>query len=291
MNKKIAPWAAALFCAVSIHILIFTVSDDISWMKFTVPDSSSKANFELLLLPKDRSSNNETDLTPTNTQETNTKDESSERIAENIPEDDIELNLSDLTEPTLPIEADTVLNTVDTRSLTEDALNTDTALIESETEEVDVSLANGFNQPQETLSSDLLPNAIDLSKPDLLDLSNVSLSPDFKDESLTKVFSEELRHKIADSKAAQQEYSKGLTDDIDYPITKDADGTRYVNIKGVCWRLPPEGDTKGEGWAIVFDGCGIKNKLFHFELNIAPSIFTNELLGPESPFYMDQSVN
>ncbi|MBR7889999.1 hypothetical protein J9B83_13860 [Marinomonas sp. A79] len=290
MNKKIAPWAAALFCAVSIHILIFTLSDDVSWMGFDMPTTSSQANFELLLLPKDNSSNIEKNRTPTPQQETNTVNRTSDDIVADLPKDDIELNPTDLTEPIQLIDTDEI-DVAGTHSLADDTLNIDNTLIEPKEENIDTSLASDLNKPLEAITSDLPPSAIDLSKPDLLDLSNVSLSPDFKDESLTKVFSEELRNKIADSKAAQQEYSKGLSADTDYPITTDADGTRYVNIKGVCWRLPPEGDTQGEGWAIVFDGCGIKNKLFHFELNIAPSIFTNELLGPESPFYMDQSSN
>jgi hypothetical protein len=109
-------------------------------------------------------------------------------------------------------------------------------------------------------------------------LSKISLSPDSTDDALDGVFSEELRDKIAVSKNAQQEYLKGQIKEISYPITKDSDGTRYVNIKGVCWRLPEPGSK--ESWVIVFAGCSGQTKSFHFELNITPST----LLGPESPF-------
>ncbi|WP_339722964.1 hypothetical protein, partial [Marinomonas primoryensis] len=47
MKSKIAPWAAALFCAIFIHILIIEVSENQHWFDITPPAS----NFELFLLP------------------------------------------------------------------------------------------------------------------------------------------------------------------------------------------------------------------------------------------------
>lgn len=117
-----------------------------------------------------------------------------------------------------------------------------------------------------------------IAKPDLLDLSDFSLSSETSNKSLKKVFSPTLQKQIEASQKAQKEYLKGQTKETEYPITVDADGTRYVNIKGVCWRIPKEGST--DEWAIVFSGCNGQTKTFHLELNISPST----LLGPDSPF-------
>ncbi|MEL0614907.1 hypothetical protein [Marinomonas arenicola] len=124
------------------------------------------------------------------------------------------------------------------------------------------------------------------TKSSLLDLSHFSLSPAADSNATREIFSAELQKKIAASKQAQKDYLKGTKREISYPITEDADGTRYVNIKGVCWRMPK--DPSKDSWAIVFDGCGLKDKSFHFELNISPSMLTNELLGPESPFTLEK---
>lgn len=128
------------------------------------------------------------------------------------------------------------------------------------------------------------------TKSSVLDLSKISLSPDVDDEVTEKIFSKELQKKIAASKQAQKDYLKGTKRETSYPITEDADGTRYVNIKGVCWRMPKNSSNNrtNSGWAIVFDGCGLKSKSFNFELNISPSMLTNELLGPDSPFTLEK---
>lgn len=136
---------------------------------------------------------------------------------------------------------------------------------------------------QTASESEQIHKAITEKSP-LLDLSKIKLSPDKVPEEANKIFSKELIQKIEASKLAQQEYLKGVKKQTHYPITVDADGTRYVNIKGVCWKMPKEGGK--DAWAIVFDGCGIKEKAFHFELNISPSLISNELLGPDSPFTM-----
>ena len=143
-------------------------------------------------------------------------------------------------------------------------------------------------------TSQPLQNSVLIEKPDsdvttkesLLDLSKISISPDIDEAIIERVFSKELQKKIEVSKQVQKTYLKGVKEKINFPITIDADGTRYVNIKGVCWRLPKEGSN--DSWAIVFDGCGLKDKAFHFELNINPSILTHELLGPDSPFTLDK---
>lgn len=132
-------------------------------------------------------------------------------------------------------------------------------------------------------------NALDTSdidlentKPNLLDLSNISLPSAENDREFTNIFSKELRDKITESQKIQKEYLKGQIKEVEYPITEGADGTRYVNIKGVCWRIPNQGSD--EPWAIVASGCNGQTKSFNFELNISPSVF----LGEDSPFSSGQ---
>lgn len=291
MKNKIAPWMAALVCAIVIHILIIEISDSQHWFDIDTRPST----FELLLLPA-----TQTAQTPQNNEPTK---------AEAFTQSEETKTVN--TQPAGTQPADTALSTETAQSdnaeqteAREPARSPVTLVSENPTGK-ELSERNNEFDPQEVinnidneqassetplqddaLNSSLNPPQLSSDKPELLDLSKVSLSPDVKDEALTGVFSEELRDKIAESKKAQKDYLKGLTKEIDYPITKDADGTRYVNIKGVCWRLPKEGSN--DGWAIVFDGCGVKSKLFHFELNISPSIITNEVLGPDSPFNLDQ---
>ncbi|GAA0227360.1 hypothetical protein GCM10009084_11630 [Marinomonas primoryensis] len=193
------------------------------------------------------------------------------------------LNGKQLSENTNTVDADMIelnqllQNTLDSSSFNQNALPTNTLPNESSsTLDNKNTSENLFGHEVE--ASNLNEKLLNTDKPDLLDLSKISLSPDSSDDALEGVFSEELRDKIAVSKNAQQEYLKGQIKEISYPITKDSDGTRYVNIKGVCWRLPEPGSK--EAWVIVFAGCSGQTKSFHFELNITPST----LLGPESPF-------
>ena len=82
------------------------------------------------------------------------------------------------------------------------------------------------------------------------------------------------------SKEAQAEYENAQVEEEVYAITEDSDGTRYVNIKGVCWRIPPPGSE--EAWTIVYAGCSGQTKTFNLEINIGMDI-----LGPDSPFATD----
>ncbi|MBD5772732.1 hypothetical protein [Marinomonas colpomeniae] len=136
-----------------------------------------------------------------------------------------------------------------------------------------------FAEPQ-TLTDNLNSGNLTIEKADLLDLSNLDLSPDKNDGVLEEVFSEELRNKIAESTLAQENYLKGQMKEEEYPVTKGVDGSRYVNINGVCWRVPDMGSN--DLWAVVLSGCSGQSKTFLFELNIAPNVF----LGTDSPFFI-----
>jgi hypothetical protein len=137
------------------------------------------------------------------------------------------------------------------------------------------------NITQSIDSEESTTGTLKASESNLLDLSNITLPSD-EDDERKDVFSKELREKITVSEEVQQEYLKGQIKKVEYPITEDADGTRYVNIKGMCWRIPNP-DSK-EPWTVVIAGCNGQTKTFNFELNISPSMF----LGEDSPFLPGQ---
>ncbi|MFT6656838.1 MAG: hypothetical protein ACJAWI_003624 [Marinomonas primoryensis] len=287
MKSKIAPWAAALFCAIFIHILIIEVSENQHWFDITPPAS----NFELFLLPTMQKTAEEPEQVAVFNEKEEKEAPSIESLTQQIEQPSTPpeaLNGKQLSEKTNTVDADIIelnqllqntleSNTLDSSSFNQNALPTN-ALPDANTSTLDTKTTSENLFGHEVEASNLNEKLMNTDKPDLLDLSKISLSPDSSDDALEGVFSEELRDKIAVSKNAQQEYLKGQVKEISYPITKDSDGTRYVNIKGVCWRLPEPGSK--EAWVIVFAGCSGQTKSFHFELNITPST----LLGPESPF-------
>lgn len=291
MKSKIAPWAAALFCAIFIHILIIEVSENQHWFDITPPAS----NFELFLLPTMQKAAEEPEQVAAFNEKEEKEAPSIESLTQQIEQPSTPpeaLNGKQLSEKTNTVDADMIKfnqptqnalepnvlepNTLDSSSFNQNALPTN-ALPNESSSTLDTKTTSENLFGHEVEASNLNEKLLNTDKPDLLDLSKISLSPDSSDDALEGVFSEELRDKIAVSKNAQQEYLKGQIKEISYPITKDSDGTRYVNIKGVCWRLPEPGSK--EAWVIVFAGCSGQTKSFHFELNITPST----LLGPESP--------
>ncbi|MCB5162909.1 hypothetical protein [Marinomonas algarum] len=293
MKKNTSTWVIALLCAVLLHIAFFSLSDKLEWL--TYQPEMSAASVELFLLPERTPIEQSSEQANPLVKETDRAVSTAQSEEKNVRSGGLPAvgSVNTTHETTVHTETAFDITPNKTGQLNLDPPS-DTLILEEDLTLPPQSSLSEFSNQQidskkphnQALNSD----EVNLTKPDLLDLSNVSLAPNTQDAALTEVFSKELRDKIAESQEAQQNYSKGLNKEVDYPITEDADGTRYVNIKGVCWRLPPEENAKGEGWAIVFDGCGIENKLFHFELNISPTIFTNELLGPDSPFNIDQPI-
>ncbi|TDO96488.1 hypothetical protein [Marinomonas balearica] len=107
-----------------------------------------------------------------------------------------------------------------------------------------------------------------------IDEKHISLAED-QTEGLD-IFSPNLRAAISQAEKDQSEYLKGQHSGTEYVITEDGDGTRYVDIHGVCWKIPELGSD--EEWVIALEGCNKQKKAFHFELNI-----TTDILSPESP--------
>lgn len=157
--------------------------------------------------------------------------------------------------------------------------NTTFDVLTSEAPSIEAFLQKSPSRREQDITPpiNITDNTLKLPESSFLDLSNITLESN-EDGEWKGIFSKELRNKVTVSKEAQQEYLKGQIEKVEYPITKDADGTRYVNIKGVCWRIPNP-DSK-DPWAVVVAGCNGQTKLFNFELNISPSV----LLGKDSPF-------
>ncbi|MBJ7555323.1 hypothetical protein [Marinomonas spartinae] len=283
-------WLIALFCAIAIHGLILFASKDQNWLDLLKPSAlTSKKTLEVSLLkPEEQAQTSTNKQEQTSALDIKTSEQSSNAT-------DPERHITPRTDPAKAADSTTKQGAEFFQSTSpSDSIQKknkqDSQFGTVKRNGLSVPAGNRHGLDTHLLTSQQTENLID--KPELLDISKISLSPDADIQATSKIFSKELRQKIAESKAAQQEYLKGVdkSDNTNYPITEDADGTRYVNIKGVCWRMPKEDATDGskKGWAIVFDGCGIKSKLFHFELNISPSILTNELLGPDSPFNLEQ---
>ena len=249
-KQNIPSWAIALVAALGLHLVaIFLLN---TYGGFSLWDAQTKANRHKLQVtfiePKSVPSSKDNKQTVT-TQSTVTETTAP---------------------PTLDSQDNSLANSsVDNPQTSEPALSTETE-----------------SKMENNITPDLGVSGDVSTKSSLLDLSHFSLSPNAESKATQHIFSEEVQKKIAASKQAQKDYLKGPQKETSYPITEDADGTRYVNIKGVCWRIPK--DTSKGSWAIVFDGCGLKEKSFHFELNISPSMLTNELLGPDSPFTLEQ---
>lgn len=271
MNPKFTAWTVALLSAIVLHAVVLNLPS----LNTKQEIESRPSSIELVLLPPAplASPDKNTQDSADNTQNTNDSDK---------------LNASALKEPQSMAEPQNMEEPQANDFLLDDMrpLEDNLALGEESIAlgEESIALKNALEIPKQEETS-IYADEISLdaaTRPSLLDLSQIDLTDKSIDKS-SAVFSNELREQIAASQKAQKAYLNSLPEEQEsYVITKDADGTRYANIKGVCWRLPKEGSN--EGWAIVFDGCGIKSKLFHIELNISPKILTNELLGPDSPF-------
>ncbi|MGR0280437.1 hypothetical protein ACUM5Y_15540 [Marinomonas dokdonensis] len=301
MKKNTLPKIIALIFAIMAHLLIlhlWLADDEVA---VSLPsNTASQSNFEISLLPQTDAPAENT--APSIQQDTeSTKGEVDTSTPANTPligTENEALPLSDIKDfvafPQEPEDNGETFYTDESDNLTTDAsesaLETDD-LNESKNEVDETNLAD-TDQTSET--SDTQPKAghevvdteaefTDLRKIEKPSLLNVEIDEheNATNSATEKVFSPTLKEQITSSQKTQKEYLKAQTKETRYPITEDADGTRYVNIKGVCWRIPK--DNQKEEWTVVLSGCGGQTKTFLFELNIAPDI-----LGTDSPFNLPQ---
>ena len=301
MKKNTLPKIVALIFAIVAHLLTLHLwlADDEVAVSFP-SNTASQSNFEISLLPQaDAPAEN---TAPSIQQDTElTKGEMDANTPANTPLTGTEneaLPLSDIKDfvafPQEPEDNGETFYTDESGKLATDAnalpLETDD-LNESKNEVDETNLAD-TDQTSET--SDTRPKAghevvdteaefTDLRKIEKPSLLNVEIDDheNATNSATEKVFSPTLKEQITSSQKTQKEYLKAQTKETRYPITEDADGTRYVNIKGVCWRIPK--DNQKEEWTVVLSGCGGQTQTFLFELNIAPDI-----LGADSPFNLPQ---
>lgn len=279
MIKAKAPLIAAIVSAILIHLLLIHAAIKQGWFM----TESKPATFKLVILPETTSPvddrNHDTDnhvnvnqapKTPTGTN--NVQANAEQKKSDSTPTEFQNLESQESLSPS------TIIDTNTKELSLNNTFDIDTQ--DSENETLNKTLQD--TEQNEQFLSDMLNGKAITDKPELLDLSKIEISTDNDDLALSGIFSEELRSKIKESKAAQIEYLKGQVEITDYPITEGADGTRYVNIEGVCWKVPELGSD--EPWSIVLSGCAELHKSFHFELNIAPNTF----LGPESPFFIGE---
>jgi hypothetical protein len=186
MKSKIAPWAAALFCAIFIHILIIEVSEDQHWFDITPPAS----NFELFLLPTMQKAAEEPEQVAVFNEKEENQASSKESLTQQIeqPSTPIEvLNGKQLSEKTNTVDADMIKfnqptqnalepnvlepNTLGSSSFNQNALPPDALPNESSTLDTKTTSENLFGHEVE--ASNLNEKLLNTDKPDLLDLSRI----------------------------------------------------------------------------------------------------------------------
>lgn len=265
MSPKFTVWSVALLCAIVLHAVVLNLPSP----KNLYDVASVSSDIELILLPQA-------------TQESQPSISTQRHTSDDLLDDS--LALQDTLQQENDLSAEIDLSVDDTDGLVRISPKAQSMDTEGDKFIQDATLSDVFSTSAgntENVIEAETPKLDVSSRSSLLDLSQIDLTNQTADET-DAVFSRELREQIAAAQKARQEYINSLpAEKEDYAMTRDSDGTRYVNIKGVCWRLPKEGSN--EGWAIVFDGCGIKSRLFHLELNISPKLLMNEILGPDSP--------
>lgn len=253
MKRLLKPWIFALTAALCLHAGVFLWFQDRDW-SISHPAPAQIPNFEVLLLPEKP----ESEIAPETA-------------------NDISSEPSNRPSPEAPTQA-AIAAPAKSKSASEAPKPT--------TPKASETRANNAASTQ-NFSLDEISEVIKTSESDsnwksnsLLDIGQVKLERPKIDPSKDP-FSPKFRQAIRQAIRVQDEYSKGIVEETEYPITEDADGTRYVNIKGICWKLPEPGS--GEEWQIVLSGCAGQKDTFRFELNITTDILRSDLLQ-ELPF-------
>lgn len=248
MKRLLKPWIFALTAAFCLHAGVFLWFKDRHW-SINTQAPAQVPNFEVSLLP----AKSEPEIAPE-------------------PASEITSEPSNRPSPEPPAQAAVA-------APAKDHALSDTAK-PSETKSQKASTATP-SSPAKNFSLDEISQAIsqpisehDWKSNSLLDIGPVNAERPKVDPSKDP-FSPQFRQAILQAKNLQDEYSKGIVEQTEYPITEDADGTRYVNIKGICWKLPRPGSR--EEWQVVLSGCSGQKQTFRFELNITTDILQSEL--------------
>ncbi|RDL42691.1 hypothetical protein DN730_18475 [Marinomonas piezotolerans] len=276
------PWLIALSVAVLLHILVFVELKDQDW-GITSPKEryiTPQLNVELLKSSSGSipSSDSDTDVFEPEQPAAPAPAQKPTSVEEVLDSDSASATIEPAT-----IKPATEEDTTSPQNATEEESAT------APTSTPQATVDNNQNQPPVTLddiqqadtlpeesaldSYSIAPPADDWKQSSLLDIGDKPYDSEKADptiDAFSPTFRAQLKQAIKDQKA----YKKGLVKPKTYDITEDADGTKYVNINGVCWKLPdPDSE---EEWQVVLSGCAGQKDTFRFELNISTDLLTPE---------------
>ncbi|MCW4631181.1 MULTISPECIES: hypothetical protein [Marinomonas] len=205
MKQKFAPWAAALVSAIAIHVLVIELSDSQDWFKTTaqpltlelqlLPTQAPVLETPSVTTPSDAIRSNEQDLPVT------VEPKPSEKVLQ--PE------TTARTEPTEKTSSPATIATekISGKELSEKNHSFDPKEIDSDIDQTQ-PLSENTQRSNDLSSTPLDASSLGTDRPVLLDLSNVSLPSNVKDETLTKIFSEEPQRQNSRIEKSTERVSK-----------------------------------------------------------------------------------
>ena len=268
MSRFVKPWLLALTVALCLHGLLFVWLKDRHW-GVTIPTDDAP-HLEVSLLP-------DAEKMPSEATTDSTAPAVPSATQPSTPAPQSQPSQSNTT-TSAPSRAATQQD-VSAQQATPMKPSSTASDSVSKTPRRAVSLAE-IQQLQSTV--DQAPQ--DWKQGSLLDIGPTQVNKKQLD-SAKAAFSPDFRQALKEAKSLQSEYAKGVVEKHDYPITEDPDGTRYVNIKGVCWKLPEPGSYAE--WQVVLSGCSGQKDTFRFELNITTDILRSDMFH-ELPFTMPE---
>lgn len=255
MKRLLKPWVIALLAALSLHAVVFVWLEDEPW-HHTLPKLPAHY-LEVSLLPS-----NESVPAPSKTD--------SEKQA-TTPREAIQAQTNATIVPAEETKAatDGITAVLPTGVGIDNSQKNSNAEPESAVAVQPITLKDIYDVTESELYSEQ-----NWKNKSLLDIGPLEASRPKVDPS-KDAFSPKFRQAVRQAKRVQEEYSKGIVEETEYPITEDADGTKYVNIKGLCWKMPEPGSM--DAWQIVLSGCSGQKEVFRFELNITTDILRSDV--------------
>ena len=260
MKRLLKPWVFALLAALSLHAILFVWLEDEPWHQ-ALPKLTPAHYLEVSLLPSDKSA-----PPPFET-------DSDEQVA--APQEATQIQTNAPIKPAEEIQAatDKIEQPSTAVSPTEVGIDNTQDISSAEQERPIAAQPITLKDIYDVTESERYSEHNWKNK-SLLDIGPLEASRPKVDPS-KDAFSPKFRQAVRQAKRVQEEYLKGIVEETEYPITEDADGTKYVNIKGLCWKMPEPGSM--DAWQIVLSGCSGQKEVFRFELNITTDILRSDV--------------
>ncbi|MBJ7549332.1 hypothetical protein [Marinomonas ostreistagni] len=260
MKRLLKPWVFALLAALSLHAVVFVWLEDGPW-HLALPKLTPPHYLEVSLLASDAPTPDELYVNNDKQAPAPQKATESDNLFPKSVVENVEPSPAPAKQP-------------NNQAISTSGSSQTTKEMSSETQEISmkdkpISLQDIYEVTESELFSEQ-----DWKTNSLLDIGPVEASRPAVDPS-KDAFSPKFRQAIRQAKRVQEEYSKGIVEETEYPITEDADGTKYVNIKGLCWKMPEPGSM--DAWQIVLSGCSGQKEVFRFELNITTDILRSDV--------------